>query len=434
VQDQATGPEDAATRSFLVALVVLTFAMNLIARGVPETFAVFLLPVQKGLGVSRADITLTYSVYMLTYGLAAPFAGKLIDRFGARVAYGFGLASLGLGYLLASLATELWHYLLAVGLLGGIGAASLGMIVASSLLSRWFATHIGSVMSLPYAAIGVGMLLLPPLTQVLLSVFGWRVTHAILGAGVLLALPLVMLLPLGRMTAGSQAWRSMRSATAASATGPWRISTALRTSAFWGLFAAYLFTAVAAFSVLPHSVAYLIERGFDPLVAAAAFGLSGMLSAIGIVAMGWLSDRFGRRQAATLSYISTIVGIAALALVSLSPTLALVYAFVFFFGLMQGARGPIIVAMVAVLFPGGIGAIYGTLAVAQGLGAALGSWGSGLLYELTGGYIVSFMVGICGSLAGLATFWVVKSLREEKVASPVVRPAPLSTLAGGGPG
>ena len=273
MQDQATQAEDSATRSFLVALVVLTFAMNLIARGVPETFAVFLLPVQKGLGVSRADITLTYSVYMLTYGLAAPFAGELIDRFGARVAYGFGLASLGLGYLLASLATELWHYLLAVGLLGGLGAASLGMIVASSLLSRWFATHIGSIMSLPYAAIGVGMLLLPPLTQVLLSIYGWRVTHAILGAGVLLALPLVMLLPLGRMTAGSQAWRSMRSATAASATGHWRISTALRTSAFWGLFAAYLFTAVAAFSVLPHSVAYLIERGFDPLVAAAAFGL-----------------------------------------------------------------------------------------------------------------------------------------------------------------
>jgi MFS family permease len=236
------------------------------------------------------------------------------------------------------------------------------------------------------------------------------------------------------MTAGSQAWRSMRSATAAGATGHWRISTALRTSAFWGLFAAYLFTAVAAFSVLPHSVAYLIERGFDPLVAASAFGLAGMLSAIGIVAMGWLSDRFGRRQAATLSYISTIVGIAALALVSISPTLALVYAFVFFFGLMQGARGPIIVAMVAVLFPGGIGAIYGTLAVAQGLGAALGSWGSGLLYELTGGYIVSFLVGICGSLAGLATFWVVKSLREERVASPVARPAPLSTLARRGPG
>ena len=416
MQDQVTQAEDATTRSFLVALVVLTFAMNLVARGVPETFAVFLLPVQKGLGVSRADITLTYSVYMVAFGLSGPFAGQLIDRLGARVAYGFGLASLGVGYLLAGFATELWHYLLTVGLLGGLGAAALGMIVASALLSRWFSTGIGSIMSLPYAAIGAGMLLLPPLTQVLILHYDWRVAHMVLGACVLLTLPLVMLLPLERMAAGSQEWRAMRIATAASVTGHWRIATALRTSAFWGLFAAYLFTAVASFSVLPHSVAYLIEHGFEPLVAAGAFGFAGMLSAIGIVAVGWLSDRFGRRQTATLSYISTIVGIAALTLVSFSPTLALVYAFVFFFGLMQGARGPIIVAMVAVLFPGGVGAIYGTLSVAQGLGAGLGSWGSGLLYELTGRYIVSFLVAICACLAGLASFWVVRSLREERIA------------------
>jgi MFS family permease len=416
VQDQVTQAEDATTRSFLVALVVLTFAMNLVARGVPETFAVFLLPVQKGLGVSRADITLTYSVYMVAFGLSGPFAGQLIDRLGARVAYGFGLACLGVGYLLAGFATELWHYLLTVGLLGGLGAAALGMIVASALLSRWFSTGIGSIMSLPYAAIGAGMLMLPPLTQVLILHYDWRVAHMVLGACVLLTLPLVMLLPLERMAAGSQEWRAMRIATAASVTGHWRIATALRTSAFWGLFAAYLFTAVASFSVLPHSVAYLIEHGFEPLVAAGAFGFAGMLSAIGIVAVGWLSDRFGRRQTATLSYISTIVGIAALTLVSFSPALALVYAFVFFFGLMQGARGPIIVAMVAVLFPGGVGAIYGTLSVAQGLGAGLGSWGSGLLYELTGSYIVSFLVAIGGCLAGLASFWVVRSLREERLA------------------
>jgi MFS family permease len=415
---QAEDPiEEQTARSFLVTIIILTFAMNLVARGVPETFAVFLLPVQQGLGVSRSDITLTYSVYMLAYGLSAPFAGQLIDRLGARIAYAFGLVCLGAGYLLAGFATELWHYLLTVGLLGGLGAASLGMIVASALLTRWFTSRIGSIMSLPYAAIGAGMLVLPPLTQVLLATYDWRVTHQLLGAGTLLVLPLVMLLPLGRMTAGSPAWRSLR-ATSAAGTGGWTIAAALRTSAFWGLFVAYLFTSIAAYSVMPHSVAYLIERGFHPLFAAGAFGMAGMLSAIGIIAVGWLSDRFGRRQTATLSYVSTIIGIVALLLVSVSPMLLLVYAFVFFFGLMQGARGPIIVAMVATLFPGGVGAVYGTLSVAQGVGAALGSWISGVLYEHTGSYIASFVLAIGGALIGLATFWVVRSLREETIPSP----------------
>jgi MFS family permease len=410
--------DEQPARTLLVVLLLLTFAMNLVARGVPETFAVFLLPVQKGLGVSRADITLTYSVYMLAYGLSAPLAGQMVDRLGARATYAFGLSSLGFGYVIAGSATELWHYLVAVGLLAGLGAAALGMIVASALLTRWFSSRIGAVMSMPYAAIGGGMLVLPPLTQVLLISYDWRVTHRLLGVGVLLTMPLVMLLPLGRITAGSPQWRALRRAQSAGGRTRWTVGTALRTRAFWGLFVAYLSTAVAAYSVLPHSVAYLIERGFNPLVAASAFGSAGMLSAIGIVAVGWLSDQFGRRQTATFTYVSTIIGIIALSLLSLWPTMVLVYAFVVCFGLMQGARGPIIVAMIATLFPGGVGVVYGTLSLAQGFGAALGSWGSGYLYEATGSYIASFMLAIGWALIGLASFWVVRSLREESVQSP----------------
>ena len=403
-------------RGFLATLLILTFVMNMIARGVTETFAVFLLPVQQGLDVSRAQITLTYSVFMLAYGLSAPFAGQLIDRFGARAAYGFGLTSLGCGYLLAGSATELWHYLLAAGFLGGLGSASLGMIAASALLSRWFTNRIGTVMSIPYAAIGAGMLILPPLTQLMLSITDWRVTYRVLGGGVLVVLPLILLAPLGRITAGSPEWRELRKRPAVGAAGPWTVATAVRTGAFWGLFAAYLFTSVAAYSVLPHSVAYLIELGFNPLVAASAFGLTGMLSVFGILAIGWLSDRFGRLRSATLSYISTIIGIIALILVSVWPSLALVYTFVLFFGLMQGARGPIIIVLVARLFPGGgVGAIYGTLSLAMGLGAGLGSWASGLLYEFTGSYVASFMLAIGGALTGMAMFWGVRSLREESV-------------------
>jgi MFS family permease len=408
-------------RAFLVTLVVLAFAMNMIARGVTETFAVFLLPVQRGLGVSRSDITLTYSVFMLAYGLSAPFAGQLIDRFGARITYGFGLTSLGCGYLLAGSATDLWHYLLGVGFLGGLGSASLGMIAASALLSRWFTSRMGTVMAVPYAAIGAGMLILPPLTQLALSITDWRVAHRILGAGVLVALPLMMLAPLERITAGSPEWRAMRGQATPGAKGPWTVSAAVRTGAFWGLFAAYLFTSLAAYSVLPHSVAYLIELGFDPLIAASAFGFTGMLSVIGILGMGWLSDRFGHLRTASLSYLSTILGITALMLASVWPSLAFVYAFVWFFGLMQGARGPIIIVLVTRLFPGSVGAIYGTLSLAMGLGAGLGSWASGLLYELTGSYLASFTLAIGGALTGLAMFWAVRALREGGVAPEPVR-------------
>src|SRR5262249_52106661 len=171
---------------------------------------------------------------------------------------------------------------------------------------------------------------------------------------------------------------------------------------------------VAAYAVLPHSVAFLIERGIDPLVAAGAFGMTGMLSVAGLLTIGWLSDPIGERQAPTLSHLSPLLGLLALISRSGLPSLLLVYAFVWFFGLMQGARGPIIVALVAALFRGGgVGAIYGTLSMAMGGGAAIGSWASGLLYQLTGGYVASFSLAAAAAFVGMLSFWVFRTLREE---------------------
>ena len=84
---------------------------------------------------------------------------------------------------------------------------------------------------------------------------------------------------------------------------------------------------------------------------------------------------------------------------------------------MQGARGPIIVALTAALFRGGgVGAIYGTLSVGMGGGAAIGSWASGLLYQATGGYVASFCLSAAAAFAGMLSFWVFRSLREERPA------------------
>jgi MFS family permease len=390
--------------------------MNTVGRGVSETFAVFLLPVEKGLGLSRAEISATYSVYMMAYGVSAPFAGQLIDRFGARATYSFGLLSLGFAYLVGGWATGAWSYYASVGVFGGFGAASLGMVVASGLLSRWFTSRIGTVSSLPYAAVGAGMLLFPPVTQMLIDAYGWRIAHQTLGLFVLACLPLLYLLPLGRFTAGSSDWRALRATAAATHGGPWTLRAAVSTGAFRGLFAAYLSTSIAAYAVLPHSVAFLIERGFDPLSAASAFGLTGLLSVVGIISMGALSDRIGRLKAVTLSYVSSIIGVACLIAVIASPSMILVYGFVLFFGLMQGARGPILVALVAKIFAGGsIGTIFGALSVALGLGAAIGSLVSGVLHEVTGGYGLSFAVAMLASCAGMACFWLIPSLRQERV-------------------
>jgi MFS family permease len=406
---------------FLAGLVALTFLMNAIGRGVTETFAVYLLPVEASLSVDRAWISATYSIYMVAYGLAAPFVGQLIDRTGARVCYATGLITLGLGYLLGGQAGSIWVYYLGVGVLGGLGAAGLSMVAASSLLSRWFTARLGTMAAVPYAAVGAGMLLFPPVTQKLLGSVDWRTLHTWQGLLVLAFVPLLFVLPTGRYSGGSDDWQLVKERTraalanGATSTG-WSVSNAVRTRAFWMLFVAYFATSVAAYSVLPHSVAFLVEQGFDKQLAAWAFGATGVLSVIGIMATGWMSDRIGRLPVVTLSYLVTITGILCLLAVTHTPSLWFVYGFVLCFGLMQGARGPILVALVAKIFAGGsVGAIFGTLSLALGLGAGAGSLISGALHTYTGSYATSFAIAACAAALGLATFWLAPTLRHERV-------------------
>ena len=412
----ASGAAQVRTPYLLLSTIIaLAFLMNTLARGVTETFAVFLLPVEDAFNASRSEITATYSIYMLVHGIAAPFAGQVIDRFGARLTYFTGIVLLGGGYMLGARAETIEHYYLTVGAMSGLGASCLGMVVASSLLSRWFTSRLGSVMSIPYAAVGFGLLVIPPSTQFLLTHYDWRMAHTLLGGAILSLLPLLFILPLARITRGSPDWQAERRFAMSSGGQLWTVRRALGTGAFWSMFFVYFWTSVAAYSVMPQSVAFLVENGFDPLVAAGAFGVTGLLSTVGIMGMGWLSDRFGKFWSVMISYLATMGGIACLLAVAWVPEMILVYGFVALFGLMQGVRGPVIAALVASLYRGGsVGAIFGTLSLAMGLGASSGSLLSGYLYDVTGNYVASFSVAIVAIMCGMISYAASGSVRRER--------------------
>ena len=402
---------------FLATLVFLAFLMNMLGRGVTETFAVFLLPVEHGLQTTRSEIAATYSIYMIINGLAAPLAGQLIDRFGARLTYTTGLGLLAGANILAGLSTETWHYYVSAGVMNGIGASCLGMVVATSLLSRWFTRGLGFMVSLPHAAVGAGMLVLPLIAQLLVDQYSWRAAHQMIGTGVAVLIPLIMLLPLARMTRGAPEWRALRRENTQAGASSWTVARAIRSEAFWSLFGLFFFTSFAAYAVLPHSIAFLVEKGFDKVWATSAFGMTGALSVVGIIAVGWLSDRLGRLGVVTVSKLLTLSGIICLTLVAWYPNWILVYGFVAGFGLMQGARGPVIAVLVTILFRGGsVGAIFGALSLAMGLGAGAGSWISGALHDVTGTYLASFTMAAMASFAGLAIYWISPSLRTERPA------------------
>ena len=167
----------------------------------------------------------------------------------------------------------------------------------------------------------------------------------------------------------------------------------MRTRAFWALFSAYMFTPLAVFPVVTHQVAFAVDQGFPRLFVASIFGLTGLMSVGGRVLFGVAADRIGRAPSATLSYTCTALGTLALLSLERWHDPAPLYVYALLFGLGFGARGPIITAMAAQLFPGRrFAAIYGAITVGNGAGGAVGPWFAGAIHDMTGSYRIAFLL------------------------------------------
>jgi len=401
-------------RATAFAVLGSCFALNMMGRGVGDTYTVFLLPIEQEFGWTRAQLTSVYSLYLLVSAFAAPLVGTVFDRVGPRWVYGAGLACMGVAFALAGTMKTLWQYYALVGASVGVAVALMGMVPASALLSRWYRARLSTAIGVTYSAIGIGTITFVPLAQSLIQHFGWRTAYFSLGGGLLLLVPVVLLaLPWRVFAGGHPAYHAEAIGTAGD--GGWTLRAAMRTRIYWGMAQAFFCTATGMFAVLVQLVAFFVDAGFSPLVAATAYGITGMLSAVSVTGTGFLSERFGYRQTVTASFVGTATGMAILLLLTGWPSIALVALFVPVFGLCMGVRGPIISSICTRHFAGSrVATIYGTIFATNALGAAFGSLLGGVLHDLTGGYRVGLAVAVVFIALAAIPFWAVRELRQFK--------------------
>lgn len=396
-----------------VALYVLAlcFALAVIGRGLSDSFTVFLKPISESFGWDRAEVVSVYSLTWLAGGLMAPLVGRLFDRSGPRAVYSLGMLLLGSAFLVASQAQALWQFQLSVGLCVGIGVAFIGNVPNSILLGRWFGPRLPTAMAVVYSAMGAGVLVLLPSSQLLIDHVGWRGAYQIFGIVALCLLVPLLLLPWRLFSTGSP--HVLRKADSGFTGQDWTLTTAIRHHAFWALFATFFFTAVGMFAISAQIVAYLIDAGFSPLQAATAWGFSGVVLLFGMLGVTQLDSLIGRRPSVLLSYAISIVGIFLLWLLQWYPNFWLLTAFVVTFGSMIGSRGPLITATAMKIFRGErVGTIYGTISIGSGLGSGLGSWAGGLIHDWTHSYNPVIAFALVATILGMFPFLLVPALRR----------------------
>ena len=403
-------------RETATLVVILAFVMNLLSRGIGETFAVFLLPIESEMGWSRTTLAGIYAIYMGAHGLAAVVIGWFVDRVGPRVVYTIGLLAYGLAFLLAQFGTEPWHFYLTTGVMAGIAMTAIGMTTATVLITRWYhgprARQLSPAIGIAYSGMGAGVILWIPITNALIEMLGWRETYRTLGIILCVLAVIVYVLPWSKLQLTPLPMSRFGSVLGGSKDG--HLRAALKTKMFWLLFVIMFITAVAMYLVGPQMVAYLVSVGFDSTVASLAFSINGFLTVFGIAGTGWLARYFGMKRVATISYAMSITAVILLACLTVLPVMALLALAILPLGLSQGARGPIVSVQASQAFSGqGLGAIYGAITMGVGLGGMSGAWLSGVFYDVTGGYVLSYSVSVVCALAGVGVFWMMREVPDR---------------------
>jgi len=399
------GRAPARQNSVVVCAVWVTLA---IASGLYFSFPIFFVALIEEFGWSRGATAAAFSISSIMQGALSPLVGILVDRVGPRRVMLGGAWVLGGASALASQIGSLWSLYAVTGMLAAAGVCAVSWVPTGALIARLFAERRSSVMGLAFSGMGAGVLAIGPLSQWLIVHHGWRAAYVVLGAGTLAVLvPLIWLavpeVPIPHGHAGATAFGP---ATA-------EVGEALRLPAFWALFFAYMSTPLAVFSVVTHQVAFAVDHGFSRLLVAGIFGLTGLLSVAGRILFGIAADRIGRAASATISYGCTAVGTLCLLGLEVWPHVAALYGYALFFGLGFGARGPIITAIAAQLFPGRrFGVIYGLLSVGNGIGGGVAPWFGGFVHDVTGSYRIAFLIAIGFCVAGSACFWLARPPRR----------------------
>ena len=366
-----------------VAFIVLGFS-----RGIHSSFGVFNVALLDTFGWSRGATAGIFAVVLTMDALLSPAVGFLLDRFGVQKISVAGCLALVGGLFFSSRVTELWELYVCFGLVLAAGFTFTGMVPHVFLISEWFSSSRASAIGAVFAGTGLGIMLLAPLSEWLISNYGWTRALETYAAVVLIALlPLVWFF----YQQGPHGGRHRNHAGKGGGDRQWTAKLALKSLQFWMLFIARVGAASGTTVIVTHQVAHVVDVGYSRLLAATIFGFAGVTSSFGRVVFGFIADLLSKQAAYTLNILMTLIGVGALMILRDPSQTWLLYVYVIFFGIGFGSRAVIFSALTVDIFSGkGFGSILGYSTVAVGVGGALGSWLGGVFYDLTGSYLVSF--------------------------------------------
>lgn len=403
-------------------MVAVTFLTALVSAGTVGAPGVFIVPLQQEFGWSTAEISSALSIRFILFGLMAPFAAALLNRYGLR-----NITLLAqlivVSALLGSLAmTKVWHLMLLWGVIIGIGTGMTALVLGATIAARWFAARRGLVVGILTASVATGQLVFLPLIASLTEKLGWRIALGLVCVALCVSASAVLMLMRDRPS--DLGLRPFGDTGTDPIVAPAPVTTPILTAAlgtlrdasrvpvFWMLFATFFICGASTNGLVQvHLIPMCLDFGIPQVQAASLLAAMGIFDFFGTIVSGWLSDRYDNRWLLFWYY-----GLRGLSLLFLPFTDFSFYGlslFAMFYGLDWIATVPPTVRLTAQRFgPERANLVFGWVFAGHQLGAGTAAFGAGLSRTLLASYLPAFF--IAGALCIIAALLAISIAKHVK--------------------
>jgi predicted MFS family arabinose efflux permease len=374
-------------------ILIGTALLLALGMGIRQSFGLFLAPVTRDLAVTAADFTLALAIQNIVWGLSQALVGATADRFGLRITMVAGAALYVVGLGIMAAAQGALALIISGGLIGvalSCTATSLAMTACVRAVSE---ERRSMMLGLVSAAGSLGTLVVPLATQALLAHEPWQIGMLFF---VLMA---VAMLPAAYWAGGAD---SIPGHGAATTSMREVLGQAMRNRPFLVMSGAYFVCGLNLMFLTTHLPAYLAICGQDPMLSAGALAVIGGVSAVGSLLTGWLGGRYPKHILLGLLYILRSLMFAVYFMLPPTPTTTLLFAAAMGM-LWWPGLAPLIGGLVAEIFGTRyMATLLGLSFVVHQLGSSLGTWGGGLIFDLSGSYDPAWQIGaLIGFAAGV---------------------------------
>ena len=401
----------------------VTFLTMLVTAGAVGAPGVLILPLQKEFGWQNAEISSALGIRFLLFGLMAPFAAALINRFGMRRIALSALLLIAAGLLLSLAMTRVWQLVLLWGVVIGLGTGLTALVLGVTVATRWFSTRRGLVTGLLTASSATGQLLFLPLLASVSERLGWRPAVAMVcGALALTAFAVLAFMRDRPADVGQQPFGQAAGDDAANVAAtipapitPWHaLREASRTGVFWVLFGTFFICGASTNGLIQtHFIPLCADFGMPAVGAASVLAAMGMFDIVGTIGSGWLSDRYDSRW--LLFWYYGLRGLSLMYLPFSDFTFYGLSLFALFYGLDWIATVPPTVKLTVTRFGRErANLVFGWIFAGHQLGAATAAFGAGVSRTVLLSYLPAFFAAGALCLIAAVLILTLGDRRERK--------------------